>query len=261
MSELELENENIQDQENEDFESQNSNDQEQNQKNLKQPSFNLEIRKTIIELLKYGSLSHDDRPALYKTLCANENEISAYLRNINILLAHSEEMGLAYIKNLNREEEMSKTSEDELEETDENFEDETFLISSRTMSEFDSVVLLVLRKFYQERYNAGENQVFIDLERINSLLVPYLDLQNSKTRALERINGSLAKFRDKRLVRLENGIYGDRVQILPLMRFVVNAEFMTKLLDEYHNKLLTKYTEEEIEKLKSVAEQELEANE
>ena len=45
------------------------------------------------------------------------------------------------------------------------------------------------------------------------------------------------------------------------MIFVINAEFMKQLLEEYHNKLLTKYTEEQLEKIIRTAEQELESNE
>ena len=62
-------------------------------------------------------------------------------------------------------------------------------------------------------------------------------------------------------MRKENGAYGDRVEIMPLIRFVINAEFMKQLLEEYHNKLLTKYTEEQLEKIIRTAEQELESNE
>ena len=36
---------------------------------------------------------------------------------------------------------------------------------------------------------------------------------------------------------------------------------MKQLLEEYHNKLLTKYTEEQLEKIIRTAEQELESNE
>ena len=48
------------------------------------------------------------------------------------------------------------------------------------------------------------------------------------------------------------------MEVLPLIRFVINAEFMTQLLEEYHNKLLTRYTEEELEKVMKAAEQEQE---
>ena len=99
------------------------------------------------------------------------------------------------------------------------------------------------------------------MDRINSLIIPYVGVSNSNTRALEKINGTLTKLQEKRLVRKENGAYGDRVEIMPLIRFVINAEFMKQLLEEYHNKLLTKYTEEQLEKIIRTAEQELESNE
>lgn len=237
---------------------------EEQESNVKKGSgqtseFSAEIRNTIIELLKHGSITFDERPNLYKTLNSYQNEISSYLRNINILLAHNEEMGVAYIKNLYREEEASRSDDDLSDE--ENFDDDSHLISSRTLSEFDSIVILVLRKYYHERYNSGETKVFVDVDRINSLIIPYVGVSNSNTRALEKINGTLTKLQEKRLVRKENGAYGDRVEIMPLIRFVINAEFMKQLLEEYHNKLLTKYTEEQLEKIIRTAEQELESNE
>ena len=98
----------------------------------------------------------------------------------------------------------------------------------------------------------------MDVDQISSLLIPYVGVANSATRTIEKINGTLTKLQEKRLIRKESGNFGDRVEVLPLIRFVINAEFMTQLLEEYHNKLLTRYTEEELEKVMKAAEQEQE---
>lgn len=236
----------------------NSQGTEQKENNPQISEFSAEIRNTIIELLKHGSLTFAERPNMYKTLCSYQNEISSYLRNINILLAHNEEMGVAYIKNLYREEEAAQQKTDDILEAQDDFDDDSHLISSRTLSEFDSIVILVLRKYYHERYNSGETNVFLDVDQISSLLIPYVGVANSATRTIEKINGTLTKLQEKRLIRKESGNFGDRVEVLPLIRFVINAEFMTQLLEEYHNKLLTRYTEEELEKVMKAAEQEQE---
>lgn len=236
----------------------NSQGTEQKENNPQVSEFSAEIRNTIIELLKHGSLTFAERPNMYKTLCSYQNEISSYLRNINILLAHNEEMGVAYIKNLYREEEAVQQKTDDILEEQDDFDDDSHLISSRTLSEFDSIVILVLRKYYHERYNSGETNVFLDVDQIGSLLIPYVGVANSATRTIEKINGTLTKLQEKRLIRKESGNFGDRVEVLPLIRFVINAEFMTQLLEEYHNKLLTRYTEEELEKVMKAAEQEQE---
>ena len=232
----------------------NSQGTEQKENNPQVSEFSAEIRNTIIELLKHGSLTFAERPNMYKTLCSYQNEISSYLRNINILLAHNEEMGVAYIKNLYREEEAAQQKTDDILEEQDDFDDDSHLISSRTLSEFDSIVILVLRKYYHERYNSGETNVFLDVDQISSLLIPYVGVANSATRTIEKINGTLTKLQEKRLIRKESGNFGDRVEVLPLIRFVINAEFMTQLLEEYHNKLLTRYTEEELEKVMKDAE-------
>ena len=236
----------------------NSQGTEQKENNPQVSEFSAEIRNTIIELLKHGSLTFAERPNMYKTLCSYQNEISSYLRNINILLAHNEEMGVAYIKNLYLEEEAAQQKTDDILEEQDDFDDDSHLISSRTLSEFDSIVILVLRKYYHERYNSGETNVFLDVDQISSLLIPYVGVANSATRTIEKINGTLTKLQEKRLIRKESGNFGDRVEVLPLIRFVINAEFMTQLLEEYHNKLLTRYTEEELEKVMKAAEQEQE---
>ena len=236
----------------------NSQGTEQKENNPQVSEFSAEIRNTIIELLKHGSLTFAERPNMYKTLCSYQNEISSYLRNINILLAHNEEMGVVYIKNLYREEEAAQQKTDDILEEQDDFDDDSHLISSRTLSEFDSIVILVLRKYYHERYNSGETNVFLDVDQISSLLIPYVGVANSATRTIEKINGTLTKLQEKRLIRKESGNFGDRVEVLPLIRFVINAEFMTQLLEEYHNKLLTRYTEEELEKVMKAAEQEQE---
>jgi hypothetical protein len=236
----------------------NSQGTEQKENNPQVSESSAEIRNTIIELLKHGSLTFAERPNMYKTLCSYQNEISSYLRNINILLAHNEEMGVAYIKNLYREEEAAQQKTDDILEEQDDFDDDSHLISSRTLSEFDSIVILVLRKYYHERYNSGETNVFLDVDQISSLLIPYVGVANSATRTIEKINGTLTKLQEKRLIRKESGNFGDRVEVLPLIRFVINAEFMTQLLEEYHNKLLTRYTEEELEKVMKAAEQEQE---
>lgn len=236
----------------------NSQGTEQKENNPQVSEFSAEIRNTIIELLKHGSLTFAERPNMYKTLCSYQNEISSYLRNINILLAHNEEMGVAYIKNLYREEEAAQQKTDDILEEQDDFDDDSHLISSRTLSEFDSIVILVLRKYYHERYNSGETNVFLDVDQISSLLIPYVGVANSATRTIEKINGTLTKLQEKRLIRKESGNFGDRVEVLPLIRFVINAEFMTQMLEEYHNKLLTRYTEEELEKVMKAAEQEQE---
>lgn len=236
----------------------NSQGTEQKENNPQVSEFSAEIRNTIIELMKHGSLTFAERPNMYRTLCSYQNEISSYLRNINILLAHNEEMGVAYIKNLYREEEAAQQKTDDILEEQDDFDDDSHLISSRTLSEFDSIVILVLRKYYHERYNSGETNVFLDVDQISSLLIPYVGVANSATRTIEKINGTLTKLQEKRLIRKESGNFGDRVEVLPLIRFVINAEFMTQLLEEYHNKLLTRYTEEELEKVMKAAEQEQE---
>ena len=67
------------------------------------------VRNIIVDLLKTGSVQFELDSLQYKLLRKKENEdfIRSYLRNINIELVVDPDIGLAYIKNLNREDEIA----------------------------------------------------------------------------------------------------------------------------------------------------------
>lgn len=205
--------------------------------------FSQNIRNIIIELLKKGNMQQSEHEARFKELFIHKDEISAYLRNINLKLQISEENGLAYIENLRREEEITN-EENAISEADnqnaptEDFDKDNFLIVSRKLQVFDTLVLLVIRKYYHERYTSGETTIVMDYDRIENMLTPYHDITASSQTLKKRIGGVLNRLEEKKLIKILPGEDEDRIMVSPLIRYVVNAEFMKSLLEEY-NKLIS----------------------
>jgi len=117
------------------------------------------------------------------------------------------------------------------------FEDEeerSALISRRTLSLYDTLLLLVLRKHYQERQSVGEHQVIIDIDRIESQLAPFLPLTNSSRSDRRKLSGAITKMKEKKLL---SSVRGDdeRLEITPVIRYVVSAEFLERMLAEYQS--------------------------
>ena len=93
-------------------------------------------------------------------------------------------------------------------------------------------MLLVLRKHYQERESTGEQRIVIDIERIEANLTPFLPLTNSMKSDRRKLIAALYKMIEKRLLTKVRGS-NDRLEITPVIRYVVNAEFLEKMLEEY----------------------------
>ena len=100
------------------------------------------------------------------------------------------------------------------------------------LSLFDTLILIVLRKYYQEREATGEQRVFIDIDRIESNLTPFTPLTNSTSLERKKLKATIKRFVEKRLLNtVQNN--EDRYEITPVIRYVVNAEFLETLLEEY----------------------------
>ena len=127
------------------------------------------VRNIIVDLLKTGSVQFELDSEQYKLLRKKENEdfIRSYLRNINIELVVDPDIGLAYIKNLNREDEIADAEDEaQLDPESEAFVEDKFLINKSVLTPFKSILILILRKYYQERFSQGESSIVIDIDYI-----------------------------------------------------------------------------------------------
>jgi len=125
---------------------------------------------------------------------------------------------------------MQKEEEAELEDFAET--EVVSLITRRTLSLYDTLLLLVLRKHYQDRETAGEQLIVIDQERVASDLSPFLPLTNSSKSDRRKLGPALERMVNKKILKKIRGSK-DRYEITPVIRYVVNAEFLEQMLGEY----------------------------
>lgn len=194
------------------------------------------VRNIIVDLLKTGSVQFELDSLQYKLLRKKENEdfIRSYLRNINIELVVDPDIGLAYIKNLNREDEIAETEDDtQLDPESEAFVEDKFLINKSVLTPFKSILILILRKYYQERFSQGESSIVIDIDYIKNALLPYMNISVSDRKDQQKLNGALRDLCEYHLLKRLPSEDNDRFLILPLIRFVVDLNKLNELLEEF----------------------------
>lgn len=182
-------------------------------------------RRVLVYLMRQGVILAAENLKLFDLLCRYEAEIRRHLAEVYIQLVLDAKQGVAYIINL-------KSIQDEQEDENQPLDDFPVLIRKRTLTVYDTLILLVLRKYYQERETAGEHKIIIDVERIQSSLIPFIPLTNHDSKDRKKLNAALEKFIEKKVLTGLRGEEG-RYEITPIIRYVVNAEFLQSLLSEY----------------------------
>jgi len=181
-----------------------------------------EIKRSLVGLLRHGVVLATQKPKLFQTICQHQTVIQDYLANIYLKLLLDEKAGIGFIV---------RQDETDIEGEEAN-EEPVSLITRRTLSLYDTLLLLVLRKHYQERESAGEQRVIIDVERIEANLTPFLSLTNSTQSDRRKLLAALRKMIERHLISAVRGS-DERFEITPIIRYVVNAEFLENMLEEY----------------------------
>ncbi|MGL6160764.1 DUF4194 domain-containing protein [Microbulbifer sp.] len=178
-----------------------------------------EARRALVYLLKKGVILYAEKRLLFEALCRYRAGIEQQLENMYLRLLVDDKAGIALL----RQQETSGDDEDG---------EMVALITPRTLTLYDTLLLLVLRKHYQERETSGERRVVIDLEQIEARLTPFLPLTNNSRLERKMLTGALGKLKDRKIVA---GVRGEdeRYEITPAIRYLVSADFLRQLLDEY----------------------------
>ncbi len=176
-----------------------------------------EARRTLVGLLRHGVVMAADKRHMFESLCRHREPIQAHLADMYLRLVVDEQAGMALV--------LQRQVEDPEK-------DISTLISRRPLTLYDTLLLLVLRKHYQEREAAGEQRVMIDSERIENALRPFLPLTQSSRSDRRQLSGALKSMKDRRILSAVRG-EEDRFEITPVIRYVVSAEFLERLLEEY----------------------------
>ena len=157
--------------------------------------------------------------AVFETLRRYQAPIQEHLAEMYLKMVLDPQAGIALLQ------------EQAVEDLESEDEEPVSLISRRTLSVYDTLLLLVLRKYFQERESAGEQQVVIDIDHIESLLTPFLPLTNSSRSDRRNLNGALEKMKERKI--LTGSKDGERFEITPVIRYVVNADFLQEMLASY----------------------------
>ena len=160
------------------------------------------LRNIIIELLKSGSIVYSIDSDEYKKLIMPENMtfVKSYLRNLNLEVVFNSENGLVYIRNLERDDE---------DDASENSVEDSSLINRAYLTPFKSVLILILRKYYHERFANGETEIVVDIDYIKNALTPYLELSVSESRDSKKLNGALKDLAEYKLIKKLNSEDGE----------------------------------------------------
>lgn len=179
-----------------------------------------ETRRALIALLRHGVIMADNKRLLFEALCRDRVAIQEHLADMNLRVLLDEKAGLAIL--------LQKSVENGGDEDEEG----ASLITRRTLTLYDTLLLLVLRKHYQERETAGEQRVIIDTEHIQTALRPFLPLTNSSRSDQRQLNGALTNMKERRILAAVRGDE-ERYEITPVIRYVVSADFLERMLSEY----------------------------
>lgn len=202
--------------------------------------------RVLVHLMRYGVIFHAQKPNLYEALSQYQLMIQRHLSEVYLTLVLDERQGIAFIARSDSEIvsssqdsfDSANTSDpsdllaDELIDSSSDDEHTHSLISKRTLTLYDTLILLTLRKYYQERETSGEQKIIIDIERLSSLLTPFLPLTDHASRDLKKLSARLKEFSRRHLLSSIRGT-DERYEITPLIRYVVSADFLESMLDEY----------------------------
>jgi len=177
-----------------------------------------DAKRALVSLLKHGVILAAQKNNLFESVCRYQSAIKNHLADVYLKLVLDEKSGVVFVAQM-----------DESEYED---QDAVSLMTRRTLSLYDTLLLLVLRKHYQERESAGEQRIMIDIERIEANLTPFLPLTNSMKSDQRKLSSALNRMKEKHLLSNVRGS-DDRFEITPIIRYIVNAEFLEKMMEAY----------------------------
>jgi len=190
-----------------------------------------DARRVLVHLMRQGSILASQKPKLFEQLCRYELAIRKHLFEVYLQLVLDRKSGVAFVTSTNSEH-VGNIEDDGLEDEASDSDESATLIPKRTLSLFDTLILLVLRKHYQDRESAGEQKITIDIERLESYLTPFLPITDHASKDRKKL---LIRVKEMVKRKVLSTIRGEenRYEITPIIRYVVNASFLETMLAEY----------------------------
>ncbi len=190
-----------------------------------------DARRVLAHLMRQGSVMASQKPKLFEQLCRYELAIRKHLSEVYLQLVLDQKSGVAFVASTTSEH-VGNVEDGELEDEVSDSDESATLIPKRTLSLFDTLILLVLRKHYQDRESAGEQKITIDIERLESYLTPFLPITDHASKDRKKL---LVRVKEMVKRKVLSTIRGEenRYEITPIIRYVVNASFLETMLAEY----------------------------
>lgn len=190
-----------------------------------------DARRVLVHLMRQGSVMASQKPKLFEQLCRYELEIRKHLSEVYLQLVLDQKSGVAFVASI-ASEHVGNVEDDGLEDEVTDADESATLIPKRTLSLFDTLILLVLRKHYQDRESAGEQKITIDIERLESYLTPFLPITDHASKDRKKLLVRVKEMVKRKVLSTIRG-EEDRYEITPIIRYVVNAGFLETMLAEY----------------------------
>ncbi|UYA62596.1 DUF4194 domain-containing protein [Pectobacterium colocasium] len=190
-----------------------------------------DTRRVLVHLMRQGSIMASQKPKLFEQLCRYELAIRKHLSEVYLQLVLDQKSGVAFVAST-LSEYVGNIEDDGLEDEASDSDESATLIPKRTLSLFDTLILLVLRKHYQDRESAGEQKITIDIERLESYLTPFLPITDHASKDRKKLLIRVKEMVKRKVLSTIRG-EEDRYEITPIIRYVVNASFLETMLTEY----------------------------
>ncbi len=197
-----------------------------------------DARRVLVHLMRQGSVIATQKSKLFELLCRHEMAIRKHLSEVYLQLVLDQKTGVAFIASSNSAYKNDRDNgNDDADagsdvEGHEELEESITLISKRTLSLYDTLILLVLRKHYQDRESAGEQKITIDIERLESYLTPFLPITDHASKDRKKLLARVKEMVKRKVLSTIRGTE-DRYEITPIIRYVVSASFLESMLAEY----------------------------
>jgi hypothetical protein len=179
-----------------------------------------EARRAVIELLRQGVVFADTRRLVFDAIRTHRAVIADHLADMHLRVLIDEPAGLALLLSARPN------------GIDEDDDETASLISRRTLTVYDTLLLIVLRKHFLDRETAGDVRIRIDVAQIEALMMPFLPLSGSTRSDRKKLNGAIEGMKKRKILNAVRG-QDERIEISPVIRYVVNVEYLEHLLREY----------------------------
>ncbi|PIE20724.1 MAG: hypothetical protein CSA61_00745 [Neptuniibacter caesariensis] len=196
-----------------------------------------DARRVLVYLMRQGTVMAAQKPKLFELLCRYEAAIRKHLSEVYLQLMLDQKTGVAFVASASYQSNGGVAVEPEAEGNseevgDSELDESTTLIPKRTLTLYDTLILLVLRKHYQDRESAGEQKITIDIERLESYLTPFLSITDHASKERKKLVARVKEMVKRKVLSTIRGAE-DRYEITPIIRYVVSASFLESVLEEY----------------------------